>query len=202
MENSFFPSNHRTRCVQRDHEYHLVVNPLPWEFNLEQRTGDCHTNQLHATKGSKSDCSERLPWHLSLPAARVAPLFQRKAEQALTPATIPVLLPKPNHLSKERIFFLTGPENFKDSSNWIQRWYEGREWKEWSYLLSISVWYSYTGFVSSKLTDNEDREKEEIKNIDGSMCHYSQEITTYPSKMSSGPEYYVQHWSQGFKKSV
>lgn len=146
-------------------------------------------------------------WHVSLPAPSVAPLVQREVAQALTPAITSALLPKPSHLSKQRVFFLAGSETAKTA---VTGWNTEQEnKKESSYLLSISVWYSYiytssgaSYTVPSKLADNEEREKEGIKHIDCSMCHYSQEMTIYPSKTPSPPEYYVQHWSLCFKRNV
>lgn len=104
-------------------------------FNLRQQIRDCHINQLQATKGflffpvTNMTGTTAFPWHLSLPIPSVAPLFQRKAAWALAPATTPAFLPKPNHVSKERIFFLAGSETFKDSSSWMQHRYGARKLK-------------------------------------------------------------------------
>lgn len=108
-------------------------------FNLGQWIRDCHTNQLQAPKGflMMTGTTDFL-WCLSLSTPSIAPLFQRKAAQTLTPATTPALLPKLNHTSKERIFFIAGSETFKDSSNWCNTDREQENKKEWSYLLSIS----------------------------------------------------------------
>lgn len=122
--------------LKQDHiKHYRVKRPGIREnyfFSLSLAIGliwaDCHTNQLQATKGFLSATGTTgFLWHLSLPTPRVAPLFQRKAVQALTPATTPALLPKTNHILKERMFSLAGSETFKDSSNWMQPWYGARK---------------------------------------------------------------------------
>lgn len=103
-ENSFFSLNTTTSLI--------------WGSELETNTPTRH-RQL---KGF-SPWLEWQAFHGTCPChPSAAPLFQRKAVQALAPATTPALLPKPNPIPKERIFFLAGSETFKDNSNWTQHW--------------------------------------------------------------------------------
>lgn len=146
-----------------------------YRFSLRKWIRDCHSNQLKATKDFLSLTGTAFLWHPSLPTPSAAPLFQRKVEQALTPAPIPALFPKANHVSKERIFFLTGSETYKDRVIGCNTDKEQENKKEWSYLLSVSVWYPHTGSGASyiglsKQADNEERENEGIKKILISQC--------------------------------